>query len=327
MEKIRSILVVADRSNAAPGLLAKSVGLARKFGAGIELFLCDSEHAYALAHAYDSSGVEQARRTCLAEVRQYLEALKDSADAQDVAISIDVDCESPLYQGIVQKVLRSRPDLVIKNAAGEASQRRLNLDANDWQLMRTCPVTLMLSRGKRWRSQPQFAAAVDVSEQESAGLVRKILHAAEYLTMSCDGELDVLYSERSEAGAEQRLARTDALRNLAHEFRIGAHRVHLLVGQPEQTLPAFAGRHVYDVLVLGALTHRKGPTELVGSLTSRLVDVLDCDFVLVKPDTYRSPVEAKVGEHEGSQPRNARASQQASISRSSRALWQLMFGD
>ncbi|HEY7878056.1 MAG TPA: hypothetical protein VIC55_07515 [Gemmatimonadaceae bacterium] len=38
-----------------------------------------------------------------------------------------------------------------------------------------------------------------------------------------------------------------------------------------------------DLIVLGALTHRKTLRALVGTLTGRLTDTLDIDFLLVKP--------------------------------------------
>jgi nucleotide-binding universal stress UspA family protein len=62
----------------------------------------------------------------------------------------------------------------------------------------------------------------------------------------------------------------------------------------EDTLPAFAARNEFDVLVMGALTRRGALTALVGTLTSKLVDALDCDFVLVKPETYACPLASTI---------------------------------
>src|SRR5690348_10038241 len=135
MKHVSSILVVVDRSPSAADAVAKSVLLARKFGARVELFMCDAERGYALSQAYVSTGVEEARRTCIVGAHRYLQMLKDSANAADVSITTDAGCESPLYESIVRKVVRERPDLVIKNVAGTPSR----FDATDWQLMRTCP--------------------------------------------------------------------------------------------------------------------------------------------------------------------------------------------
>src|SRR5262245_16586921 len=118
MQPVSSILVVVDRSAAAADAVTKAVQLARKFQARIELFMCDAERGYALAQAYVLAGVETARKACLADTYQYLDGLRQSAAAEDVPITIDACCESPLYETIVRKVLRDHPDLVIKSAGG-----------------------------------------------------------------------------------------------------------------------------------------------------------------------------------------------------------------
>jgi universal stress protein E len=289
MEKLSSILVVLDGTALDRALLSKAVTLARRCGASLELFLCDAERAYVLLHAYDPTGIEASRQDCIRQSRQYLEGLKSLFSASSVPISMDAACMSPLYEAIVHKAQQSRPDLVMKNAVGAHPLRRFAWEANDWQLMRTCPVTLMLSRGKPWRAHPTLAAAIDVSEQETAGLARAILETSLCLTLN-NAQLDVLYSERAESDAAGCEARRAALQRLAREAHIDASRVHVLSGNPERALPVFAADRSYDVLVMGALTHRKGLASLVGTLTGRLVEFLDCDFVLVKPSTYRCPI-------------------------------------
>ncbi len=282
MNTLNRILAVLDGTAADAVVLAKAVALAHQHNAGLELFLCDSERAYALLRAYDPEGVEESRRECLRHGRRYLETLRDTAVGADVRMSVDSACESPLYQGIVRKVLESRPDLVIKNCKGEA---------NDWQLMRACPATLWLSRGGSWRPRPRIAAAIDVSEQESGELVRAIAQTSILLTWSCHGELDFLYSEPSGAGSVAHEARLSALEALARAGDMRADSVHVLSGEPERALPMFAVDRDYDAFIMGALTRQKGVSALVGTLTSRLIETLDCDFVLVKPSTYRTTVE------------------------------------
>jgi universal stress protein E len=283
MEKLTSILVVVDRTDETHPVLVKAIALARRFGAKLELLLCDSERAYALRQTYDRSGVARARQTILSEGRRFLESLQQSVAADDVSISVHVVCESPLSEGVVRRVRESWPDLVLKSAASRHAIGRLTLDANDWELARTCPVPIMLTRGRPWRVQPRFAAAVDVSEQETVGLARAILHAGENLSFGFGAELEVLYSERGNGKVEGREKRTAALRRLAHEFQVGADRVHVLPGEPEHTLPSFAADRRFDVLILGALTHRKGLVPLIGTLTGKLVVGLECDLVFIKP--------------------------------------------
>jgi len=290
MQPVSSILVVVDRSPAAADAVAKAVLLARKFQARIELFMCDAERAYALSQAYVPRGVEEARHACLTDTRRYLEGLKQVAEAADVPTTIDAACESPLYEAIVRKVMRERPDVVIKNAAQVSGQHRVRFDSTDWQLMRTCPATLMLTRGRAWKSPPRFAAAIDISAAESAGLAKGILRAAELLVSCAGGELDVVYAEPVDLGDDERESGGLTLQSLVGEVSAAKPHVHVLAGNPEVSLPGFTKRRGYDAILLGALTHQPGYTAQVGTLTSRLVEALDSDFILVKPSEYRSPI-------------------------------------
>lgn len=289
MKDVTSILVVLDRSARDTHLVTKALVLARELNARLELFACDTEHEYALRHTYDGHGIEAARQSSIADLCDYLRRLSHVVTAQKVAVSFDVVCESPLYEGIVRKVFRSCPDLVMKAAASESSAGRPTLDSNDWQLVRTCPVPLMLSRGDAWSTRPRFAAAVDVSEEETFGMLQRILRSAAYLSAGCRGELDLVFGERSDADAPSGKAHAAKLRKLAQEVHLGPDRVWTLTGDPAATLPAFVAKQHPDVLVLGALTHQAHVTELVGTLTRKLMDTLECDFILLRPGLFEFP--------------------------------------
>lgn len=288
MDKLRRILVVVDRAEHSLQDLRKGVDLARRCGGEIELFLCEAQQAYLLDHRYDRDGVERVRADCIAGALAYLRELRRSAGAGSVEIAVDATCESPLYAGIVRKVLDGRPDLVIKRAACPDTPGYASVDANDWQLMRTCPATLMLTRGRAWQTPPRFAAAVDVSSRETTGLTEEVLASARALAHPWGAVLDVISGEgtRSKAASADR----EELHRLCHQFAIAPQRTHIVQGPPDLSLPAFAGGQSFDALVLGALAHRPFEPALVGTLTSRLLEAVDSDFVLVKPQGFRAPL-------------------------------------
>jgi universal stress protein E len=290
MQPVNSILVVVDPSSTAVDAVNKAVVLARKFKARVELFMCDAEQGFALSQAYVPAGVQEARRSCMVQTRRYLEVLKESAAAPDVTMSVEGTCESPLYESIVRKVMREQPDLVIKNVTRTQGEGTAQFDATDWQLMRSCPAPLMLTRGHAWQPSPKFAAAIDVSGAESAGLAREILSAAEVLVSSTGGGLEVLYAESIELQDDEREKGSRTLQDLTGQMAHLTPHVHVLAGDPEVSLPRFARRRSYDAVLLGALTHLPGYSAQVGTLTSKLVQALECDFILVKSSAYRSPL-------------------------------------
>jgi universal stress protein E len=288
VDKLTSILAVIDPADGSRQVVAKATVLARHFRARLELFLCDSERAHALRHTYDPTGAGEASRCCVIDGLQYLESIRRLIP-EDVAVTTHVGTSSPLYEAIVRRVLETGPDLVLKSAAGRRPVQRFTLDANDWQVARTCPVPLMLTRGRPWSAAGRFAAAVDVDDAGNSSLERSILQTADFLTLGCGGQLDVVHSESDVADRIGAACRRKSLERAVNEFRVGRESPHILQGSAEDTLPEFAIERGYDLVILGALTRRRGLSALVGTLTSKLVDALDCDFVLVKPDSFVSP--------------------------------------
>src|SRR3569833_4734697 len=86
VEKLTSILAVIDPSDESRHVVVKAMVPARHFRARVELFLCDSERAYTLRHAYDPAGQQEANRACLAGGHAYLEAIRRSI-AEDVTVA------------------------------------------------------------------------------------------------------------------------------------------------------------------------------------------------------------------------------------------------
>ncbi|TLY83030.1 MAG: universal stress protein [Gammaproteobacteria bacterium] len=63
---------------------------------------------------------------------------------------------------------------------------------------------------------------------------------------------------------------------------VHARDVHVVIGDPVTAIPEFVARHSYEILVLGALTHRHSMTALLGTLTGRLIETVGCDLLLVR---------------------------------------------
>ncbi|HJS89414.1 MAG TPA: universal stress protein [Steroidobacteraceae bacterium] len=278
--QIRSILAAVDHDgNQAKRVATKAVTVARLTGAQLELFLCDADTAFSGLHQYEPQAAARARDSSLTESRRYLEMLRRGLAAEDVAISLSVACESPLYEGIVHAVRRSHPDLVIRGAAAA-----MPLEPNDWELVRACPAPLLLTRGLPWKARPIIAAAVDVSPGESAELTRAILRTAASFARAAGGTVELIHAGGFDVAAPPAAdARRVALAERARDADLEQAECHLTGGEPAAALRELAVRRNFDLIVLGALTHRKTLTALVGTLTGRLIESLDTDFLLVKP--------------------------------------------
>jgi hypothetical protein len=189
---------------------------------------------------------------------------------------------APLHEVLMRRVVQTRPDMVIKDPAGPHPVRRWTLDHNDWQLAQECPVPVVLMGARAWSQPMRLAAAVDVSDRETEAVARGILQSAGMLALGCRGNLDVLYSEREERDETLRMERAVRVAALVREFHVGCERLQILNGAPERILPELLAARRYDVLVLGAVTHRVGLVASLNLLTNAMVDAADADVVLVK---------------------------------------------
>jgi universal stress protein E len=294
MHKLTRILAVLDGSDADAVVMAKAATLVHQHSAALELFVCDAPRSYNAQHTCEHVGTEESRRECVREWRRYLECLRDIVVGVGVPISVDVVCASPLCESIVRKALQGSCDLVIKNAATAHPSRRFAWDANDWQLMSRCPTALLLSRGKPWQAYPRLAAAVDVSENETLELPEAIVRTSALLAKGCHGDLDVLYSEPRDTQPRKHKLHVKTLEVLTRTTSPSTTAIHILSGSVETALPLFAVDRGYDAFIMGALSHWEGIAALAGTLAAKLVETLDCDFVLVKPEARRSQADASI---------------------------------
>jgi len=262
MDKLTNILAVADATASGLQVLEKSALLAERFGARVDLVAADPGLVAALA--------------ARCAERKY--------DAVKVTRLHGTD---PLQELILQRARERHPDLVIKAASGSRPLRRWSLDENDRWLASECPVPLLLTTARPWMGDLRMAAAVDVGDGDSTRFARAILQCAGFLALGSCAWLDVLYSEAEERDERVRMERAVKLSQLVREFHVGCERLQMYGGAPERTLPRVIESRRYDLLVLGAVTHRTGIQGWNETLSSKLVDATAGDVLLVKPEERR----------------------------------------
>jgi nucleotide-binding universal stress UspA family protein len=281
MDELKSILVVASRSPSDSALLAKALRLARSSRARIHVFYCDARSGAALGQEKETAKADEGWQERVKDDVEYLDALIAGCRAPGVSLTSHATCDQPLGEAILIEIARMRPDLVMKIPAGSHPLRLFTLDSSDWRLARNCPSTLMLVHATAWPQVPRFGALVNVSERAIARLPAAVLHACEYLSLGCGGTVEVAYCEPGH-NSQEVTDRAAALERLTREFHIPAERIVSLRGEPDCVLPEFASRQRYDVLALGAPSHRRGLVALAGGLSSKLIDAADSDLLLVR---------------------------------------------
>lgn len=267
MDKLSSILVVVDDVPGGLAVLDKAARIARCFHARIELMLGDSTQTCTFANHCTAQGYD--------EVLLY--SLHRGGE--------------PLHEVIMRRVMQQRPDLVVKQSCGGHPLRRWSLHANDWLLVQECPVPILIAGARPWTQTLRLAAAVDITDRDSEAVARGILQGAGFIALGSHADLDILYSERERRDETLRMERAVKLAQLVREFHVGSEHLQIVAGMPEQTLPQLIAARRYDLLVLGAVTHRSGVGAVWSNLTSQLADATDGDVLLIKaaePGVQRS---------------------------------------
>ena len=251
MAPLKSILVMADRSADAQVALQKAFVIARHFDAQIELFACDAEQPWVARSPGRAAEGAHAAAARSVETRRFLDALRGMIVVDDLQIRAGEDCDGPLHEGLPRRVRAAGHHLVVKRLPAREGRRRPALSAADWQVIRACPVPILLTRGRLWQPLPKFVAKVD---EPAAG---DVVEAARYLADGCHGALEVV----NEGPAEP----------------------HRADGPPSggASLVTRPTRHEIDVVVLRACGPHPDVDVAREVATERIVEQLDCDVLLM----------------------------------------------
>jgi universal stress protein E len=302
METPRHILVILDPTSNQQPALARARQLARFFGATLELFVC-----------YTGAKKPQVNRRV---IEGTLKNLREAG----IECSAEIVSENALHTGIVRKVLRSQPSLVIKDTHQHTLLRRSWQANTDWQLIRLCPAPLLFVRPDPWGYPPRIAAAVDVARpgEKPAQLDHSLLAAVETFALAIGGELHAVHacqpvSELAASATARAVSRGGSVtpaqviadrEALVHEDfsnLLATHCVpresrHLIHGTPSDVLLNFVRQYNVDLLVMGAYARGWIYNVVVGSTTERLLDFLPCDVLVMKPASFECPLR-QAGEH------------------------------
>jgi universal stress protein E len=307
MDPVRNILVIVDPTVENAAAVTKAARLATATGARVELHICDFTPALDAARHPDAATHAAGTEPVAARHQLHLDRLAASLRAAGVDAGTSVDFGNPLHAAIVRKVRAARPDLVVKDTHYHGALRRAFYTNTDWQLIRECPVPLLLARQAPWQAAPTVAAAIDPNHPLDTGarLDHDIIAAATALGAAIGGRvclvnvfstLNLMSLGAGTAVApavavQADFATLEALRTLrrtqldglAAEHAIARADAFLVDGITSHALPEFVAEHQVDLLVMGAIARGRLHELFIGSTAERVLDRLACDLLIVRP--------------------------------------------
>lgn len=289
----RTIMVVVDPRTVEPQpVIERAAWLAARVGAWIELFACDFDADVdrgLTGTLLPSPGVKQ---TVLETHRQRLEALAEPLRRRGLAVTVDVRWDYPLGEAILRKAADAQPWLVAKDTFHNNLLQRTLLSNVDWELIRDCPVPLLLTKPRALGEPPKVMVAVDPLKEHDKPeqLDDKLFEFGKELASSLAGELHLVHAVTTPLGLDlppEAMALIDKENAAAMSEFLAKHdvppgNVHVLRGLAHDCLQRAAIDTNADFMVMGAVV-RRGLRRLIGSTAARALDRLPCDLIIIKP--------------------------------------------
>lgn len=310
MQRLDRVLAVIDPTVDVQVGALKAARLARGAGASLELFACDFDPALSGAPFFDTDSLRRLRDEFIARREAQLVRLADELRATGLEVTTHVHWDNPLYAGILRRVEEWVPDLVVKDTHYHSPLRRALLSHTDWNLIRACPVPLLLARPAEWPAGARIVAALDPSHRHAkpAALDDDILDTAQLLAGLLDGVVEVVHvffpaallaATAGMAGmalggdvattnlidAERARVAGD-IRELTRSRGLEQGAVHILQGAAAELLPRHAEQAGAAVLVMGGISRSRLRELFVGSTAERVLDRVPCDVLVVKPTDF-----------------------------------------
>lgn len=302
MGAINKILLLLDKQPPPPELLAKIVLLAKKFGARLELFECCYSRSLVSNYLFDPQGITHAKQGYLHGEEKRLQAVADQLEQAGVEACIDVAWEVDTEQGVLLKIERYSPDLVVKSCRYHHRLAEYLFGNLDWQLIRHCAMPLLLIRPRSWQRSPVVVAALDPlqEKQRPAHLDDAVLRMGESLVEHLGAVLhlfsayhalpvsvvfdDTLMLDYEQLRTRLALRHQQAMDDLitSHGLQLAAPQVHLAQGEVHKELPRYADAVGADIVVMGGMERDTPQRLFVGSTTENVLDHLEADVLVVR---------------------------------------------
>ncbi|MEZ5499692.1 MAG: universal stress protein [Steroidobacteraceae bacterium] len=315
MQQIRRILVAVDPGEDNSALMAKAVRLARGLDAAVKVCCCDSVSLPQARRYLDAPSFQRAADNYRNLHTERLERLVEPLRRASVDVTVDVRCEAgwSLADAIARAASDYHADLIMKRAAHVPAIRRRLFSNADWQLIRRCPVPLLLTHDRPWNATTmRVAAALDPGHPSDPddSVDRELLAAltllrskftAEVLAIHVIPSPDTLFmaldlaatapaavNESAREFDQMREQRVACLAAIIRRSGLAGDIARIIDGDPIAVLPKFVAQSGIDIFIVGAKSRGDANRAIIGGTAEKLLDRIDADLLIISPDAKRA---------------------------------------
>jgi universal stress protein E len=296
----RILVAIADPSAGVNKAVRRASALARTTGATLEFFNAIPMSVSAgTAHA----AAEHFTRLEVAQNQRLLERTANRLRREEIVVDTIVQTGYPVHEAILRQIRLTNPDLLVIEARQHNMLARLLLTQTDFELIRYCPIPLLIVKNKvAWRS-PRILAALDPFHRKDrpSSLDSEIVQVARTMAATTRGSVHAAHVYRPLASFALGVGRVPVTRRAlvtqerAHESSVRSSfykflseqgipktGAHLVCGDPIKELPAFARSMRAGLLVMGAVSRSGLRRIFIGNTAERVLDSVRCDVLVVR---------------------------------------------
>ena len=235
------------------------------------------------------------RKRLLTERQSQVQAQIDRYAAKGQGVGLKIAWEKNLEGWVSKHCVGDRYNSVIKTGSRTDS---LVHTSTDWQLLRKCPVPVLLISEKKWHKGKPVLVTLDLATRVAtkkklnekllaygSGLAQalevplKILCAIEVPTLLQDLDLVDPIAFEKEARAEME----PVIRKLAARCDIPERAFHMKRGPVEKVITSYAAQVKAQIVVMGTVGRKGVKGRLLGNTAERVLRHLKTDVLALKP--------------------------------------------
>ena len=287
MQAIRSILVVMKPNNTEDLALKRAKLIAGVTQSHLHLLVCDKKS--------DHTG--------------YLRDLTGLLNSEGFSTSSQQAWDDTQHQTIINVQQAEGCGLVIKQHVPDNPLKKALLTPDDWKLLRYCPAPVLMVKTEKSWTGGAVLAAVDVGNADSehrtlhtsivshgfdiAALAKAQLHVLSAHPAPMLSAADPTFQLKESIEARYR----DQCKAFQAEYEINDEHLHIAEGPADVLIPQVAHKLNACVTVIGTVARTGLSGALIGNTAEVILDSLESDILVLKPDDIIAHLEELVAQH------------------------------
>ncbi|HJN49483.1 MAG: universal stress protein [Pseudomonadales bacterium] len=239
-------------------------------------------------------------------VRQvWLDQLAGPIREEGLKVTTEVRLFNRLYEAIIQVALEEDADIVYKPIRRHTVLQRALFNSTDWNLIRLCPLPLLLVSDSRPVKGRDIIAAVDLSSEDDdhTELNRLLMSQAVMISRLIQSQVKVVNASPQGSGglnypasesADQKdiddAYRAKALA-LADKFNLSSEQVIIKEGSAEKVVNDLARSTNAAVIILGTVARSGLAGLFIGNTAERVLEDSNSDVLVVKQADFTTPIQ------------------------------------